>query len=97
MTVLGSGPGTALAGVTETAVGDFAFRGRFADGPAPTRRLAVWSAGVLRPYKDGSAKAGGPVLVEADVIGRKVGEDGAAEFEDVEGAELFVEDFAAGS
>jgi len=35
-------------------------------------------------------------LVEADVVGGEIGEDGAAELEDVEGAELFVEDFAIG-
>ena len=33
-------------------------------------------------------------MVEAGVVGGEGGEDGAAEFEDVEGAELFVKNFA---
>jgi hypothetical protein len=41
-------------------------------------------------------QAGGPVLVEAGVVRGESGEDGAAEFEDVEGAELFVKDLAVG-
>src|SRR6202022_1856394 len=84
------------------SIGDKNFRSTFQgflNGAEESHRCKVWGKILLSATLHRLLLRGPrlPVVVEADVVGRKIRQNGAPQFKHVHGAEILVENFAVGT